>query len=163
LTKIDAVIVSTSELPRLAGRVVMVSGGFDPLHPGHIQYFREAAALGYPLLCNVSNDADVARKHAPLLLEGERIEVIDELACIAYSHLAAGTTAEVLRALRPALFAKGRDWRGCLPPSEIAACGELGVEVRFLDTVTCSSSGVLARYVAAQGLRAPMKYDHQRA
>src|SRR5207244_10086898 len=62
-----AVIVATEELPRLAGTVSMVDGGFDPLHAGHVAYFREAAALGDPVLCNLATDEWVARKPPPLL------------------------------------------------------------------------------------------------
>ena len=37
-------IVATRELSGHRGRVTMVDGGFDPLHPGHVAYF-EAACL----------------------------------------------------------------------------------------------------------------------
>ena len=65
-------LVPTAELGAHAGRVAMVDGGFDPLHPGHVAYFREAAALGVPVLCNVSSDAYVAQKHPPFLTQEER-------------------------------------------------------------------------------------------
>ncbi len=45
----------------------MVDGGFDPLHGGHIAYFRAARELGRPLLCNLSGDDYVRAKHEPLL------------------------------------------------------------------------------------------------
>jgi len=157
------VIIETSELPRLAGKVAMVSGGFDPLHPGHIIYFRAAAELGFPLLCNVSNDRFVAKKHAPLLLERERIDIIDEFRCVTYTHLAREGTVEVLRLLRPALYVKGQDWAGRLPQEELLACEESGARVAFLDTVTNSSSGILERYTAAQGERAIRALAEQRA
>ena len=139
-------IVETSELGRLAGEVVMVSGGFDPLHPGHIAYFREAAALGVPLLCNVSSDEWVARKHPPLLTQAERVQVIDAIRFVEYTHAEQATTADVLAQLRPRYFAKGADWRGRLPEEEEAVCGEHGIEVVFLDTVLDSSTDVLRRY-----------------
>jgi D-beta-D-heptose 7-phosphate kinase/D-beta-D-heptose 1-phosphate adenosyltransferase len=142
------VIVPTSELPGLAGQVAMVSGGFDPLHPGHIAYFRAAAALGVPLLCNVSNDEWVARKHPPLLTHAERIEVIDAIRFVAYTHAEQTTTGEVLELLRPRYFAKGADWRGRLPEDELAVCQALGVEIVFLDTVVDSSTAVLRRFEA---------------
>ncbi|NDI10852.1 MAG: hypothetical protein EBY74_07690, partial [Actinobacteria bacterium] len=46
-------ILSTADLAQVAGKVVMVDGSFDPLHDGHIEYFRQAAGLGLPVLCNV--------------------------------------------------------------------------------------------------------------
>jgi D-beta-D-heptose 7-phosphate kinase/D-beta-D-heptose 1-phosphate adenosyltransferase len=145
------VIVATEDLAGLAGTVTMVSGGFDPIHPGHLAYFRAAAALGAPLLCNVSSDEWVARKHVPLLTQGERIQLLDALELVDYVHAEHGTTAEVLAALRPRHFAKGADWEGRLPEDELAACAEHGIEVVFLDTVVDSSTDVLRRFRARGG------------
>jgi cytidyltransferase-like protein len=142
------VIVSTEELPSLAGLVAMVSGGFDPLHPGHVAYFRSASELGAPLLCNVSSDEWVARKHAPLLTQAERIEVIDSIRFVDYTHAELTTTLDVLGRLRPRYFVKGADWEGRLPEDEQAVCAEHGIEVVFLDTVVDSSTDVLRRYEA---------------
>jgi len=144
------VIVRTEELLGLAGRVAMVSGGFDPLHPGHMAYFRAAAQLGVPLLCNVSSDEWVARKHPPLLTQAERVEVIDAIRFVDYTHAEEATTAEVLALLRPRYFAKGADWRDRLPEDERVVCAENGIEIVFLDTVLDSSTDVLQRYAARQ-------------
>jgi bifunctional ADP-heptose synthase (sugar kinase/adenylyltransferase) len=127
----------------------MVDGGFDPLHHGHVAYFEAAAGLGLPVLCNVAPDEWVARKHRPLLRQAERAAVIDALRFVAYTHLAAGTTESVLRALVPRAYAKGADWRGRLPADEVAACEELGIEVVYLDTIVDSSTAVLERYALA--------------
>jgi cytidyltransferase-like protein len=140
------VIVATSELAELAGPVTMVSGGFDPVHPGHIAYFRAAAALGVPLLCNVSSDEWVGQKHPPLLAQSERVEVIDAIRFVDYTHAEQTTTEDVLARLRPRYFAKGADWRGRLPEGELAVCEEHGIEIVFLDTVVDSSTEVLRRY-----------------
>jgi bifunctional ADP-heptose synthase (sugar kinase/adenylyltransferase) len=140
------VIVSTDELAALAGTVTMVSGGFDPLHPGHVAYFAAAAELGAPVLCNVSSDGWVARKHPPLLTQEERLGVIDAIRFVEYTHAERTTTEEVLALLRPRYFAKGADWRDRLPPAEVAVCEENGIEMVFLDTVVDSSTDVLRRF-----------------
>jgi glycerol-3-phosphate cytidylyltransferase-like family protein len=140
------VIVATADLPGLAGRVTMVSGGFDPLHPGHIAYFRAASDLGLPVLCNVSPDDWVGRKHAPLLLREERLQVIDAVRLVDYTHAEETSTEDVLARLRPRFFAKGSDWRDRLPDEERAVCEQHGVEIVFLDTVLDSSTDVLRRY-----------------
>jgi bifunctional ADP-heptose synthase (sugar kinase/adenylyltransferase) len=140
------VIVQTDDLASLAGSVTMVSGGFDPLHPGHVAYFEAASQLGCPLLCNVSSDAWVAQKHPPLLIQAQRVQVIDAIRFVAYTHAETTTTLDVLRLLRPRYFAKGVDWRGRLPQEEIEACASNGVEVVFLDTVIDSSTDVLRRF-----------------
>ncbi len=141
-------IVRTDELGGLAGTVTMVSGGFDPLHPGHLAYFRSAADLGAPLLVNVSHDDWVGRKHVPFLTQGERIQLIDALRLVDYVHAEQGATSEVLRLLRPRYFAKGADWEGRLPEDELEVCREHGVEIVFLDTVVDSSTDVLRRFEA---------------
>src|ERR671931_43343 len=108
-------IVETRDLGRYRGRVTMVDGGFDPLHPGHVAYFEAAAGLGLPVLCNVSPDEYVARKHPPLLTQAERGAIIDAIRFVDYTHLSQLATVDVLRALRPRYYAKGADWRGRLP------------------------------------------------
>jgi D-beta-D-heptose 7-phosphate kinase/D-beta-D-heptose 1-phosphate adenosyltransferase len=145
------VIVPTDELGALAGTVTMVSGGFDPLHPGHLGYFRAAADLGAPLLVNVSHDEWVGRKHVPFLTQAERIQLIDALRMVDYVHAEQGMTADVLELLRPRYFAKGADWEGRLPDDELAVCAEHGVEVVFLDTVVDSSTDVLRRFEGRGG------------
>ena len=141
-------IVATSELPDYRGTVTMVDGGFDPLHGGHIAYFRAAAELGLPVLCNVSGDDWVGRKHVPLLPQAERGAVIDAIRWIELVHLAGTTTHDVLAALEPKYYAKGSDWEGRLPAHEAALCAERGIEVVYLDTVLNSSTAILDRYAA---------------
>lgn len=139
-------IVPTPELHRHRGAVTMVDGGFDPLHPGHIAYFRAAAELGRPVLANVSGDDWVARKHRPLLTQQQRGELLDAIRWLELVHLASTSTAAVLEELRPAAYAKGADWRDRLPEDELAVCAAHGIEIVFLDTVLDSSTAILARY-----------------
>lgn len=142
-------IVATEDLGALARTVAMVDGGFDPLHAGHIAYFRAARALGHPVLCNVSGDHYVRTKHEPLLPERQRVVVIDALRDIDYVHLSDDTTANVLRKLRPWGYVKGEDWRGRLPSEELELCAELGIEVVYVDTMEDSSSRLLKAYEQA--------------
>lgn len=64
-------------------KVVLVTGGFDPLHSGHIKYFQAAKKLGDRLIVGVNSDAWLARKkgRAFLPLE-ERAEIIRNLRCV---------------------------------------------------------------------------------
>ena len=127
----------------------MVDGGFDPLHAGHVAYLRAAAELGLPVLCNLAPDDWVARKHPPLLPQAERAELLDAMRWVEYVHLATGTTADVLRVLRPRYYVKGADWRDRLPPEETRVCAELGIEPVFVDTVLDSSTAIVDRFAAA--------------
>jgi len=138
-------IVDTDELEGLRGRVALVDGGFDPLHQGHIGYFRAASEIGLPVLCNVSPDTWVARKHPVLLPQDDRAAVIDAIRWIDYVHVSTTSTADVLRLLQPRYYVKGADWRGRLPGEEQSMCASLGIEIRYLDTVTNSSSDLVER------------------
>lgn len=144
-------IVPWSELRRHRRAVTMADGGFDPLHPGHIAYFRAAADLGLPVLCNVAGDDWVRAKHSPLLLQEERATLIDALRWVDLVHCASGPTAEVLRELEPRFYAKGADWEGRLPAEETTVCAERSIAIVFLDTVLASSSEILSRYAREPG------------
>jgi cytidyltransferase-like protein len=126
----------------------MVDGGFDPLHDGHVEYFRAASELGSPVLCNVSSDEYVGTKHPPLLRDEQRVRVIDAFRWVDYVHLSHTTTADVLGTLVPRAYAKGADWDGRLPDQEAELCRALGIEIVFLDTVRDSSTRILDDYQA---------------
>jgi cytidyltransferase-like protein len=140
-------IVGFDDLPRHRGAVAMVDGAFDPLHAGHIEYFRQAAALGAPVLCNVAPDAYVRTKHEPLLPARERAAIIDAIRYIAFTHLSETDTETVLRQLRPRYYVKGKDWEGRLPDEQLAICRDHGIGVVYLDTVRDSSSRILDTYL----------------
>jgi len=142
------VIISTSELSSLAGQVTMVDGSFDPLHEGHVAYFKAASKLGIPVLCNIAADAWTSSKHPVLLSQSQRAEVIDAVRYIDYVHLSNSTTLDVLTLLKPKIYAKGKDWleRGGIPVAERLACEKHHIEVQYLDTVLNSSSQLLRQW-----------------
>jgi len=58
-------------------RIVAVSGGFDPIHSGHIAMLREAAALGDRLVVGVNSDEWLTRKKGKSFMNlQERISVL---------------------------------------------------------------------------------------
>ena len=46
----------------MINKVVLCTGGFDPLHSGHIEYLKAARALGNVLIVGVNSDAWLERK-----------------------------------------------------------------------------------------------------
>ena len=61
-------------------KTVLVTGGFDPLHSGHIEYFKEAKKLGNRLVVGVNSDDWLVRKKGkPFLPFHERAAIIKEL------------------------------------------------------------------------------------
>ena len=61
-------------------KVVIVTGGFDPLHSGHLAYFKEAKKLGDKLIVGVNSDEWLTRKKGrPFMSYDERVALIDEM------------------------------------------------------------------------------------
>jgi len=61
-------------------RVVLVTGGFDPLHSGHIAYFDAAKKLGDILIVGVNSDEWLTRKKGkPFMPWGERALIVSKL------------------------------------------------------------------------------------
>lgn len=64
-------------------KIVLVTGGFDPLHSGHIQMFQEAKSLGDRLIVGVNSDAWLTRKKGrPFMPLSERADVIRALSMV---------------------------------------------------------------------------------
>ena len=63
--------------------IVLVTGGFDPLHSGHIAYFKAAKSLGNKLIVGLNSDEWLTRKKCkPFMQFNERIEIINELSVV---------------------------------------------------------------------------------
>lgn len=66
-------------------KITLVTGGFDPLHSGHIAYFRAAKELGDILVVGVNSDAWLTRKKGrPFMPWIERMRIIKELKIVDY-------------------------------------------------------------------------------
>jgi len=60
--------------------LVLVTGGFDPIHSGHIQYLKEAAKLGEKLIVGVNSDEWLTRKKGkPFMPIEERMALLNEM------------------------------------------------------------------------------------
>jgi cytidyltransferase-like protein len=63
--------------------IVLVTGGFDPLHSGHIEYFKAAKELGDHLVVGVNSDEWLTRKKGrPFMSFDERCAIIKELSVV---------------------------------------------------------------------------------
>ena len=61
-------------------KIVLVTGGFDPLHSGHIDYFKATKQLGNLLIVGVNSDAWLARKKGRSFMPvAERKSIIENL------------------------------------------------------------------------------------
>jgi len=63
----------------VAKKIVLVTGGFDPVHSGHISYIRAARDLGDVLIVGVNSDSWLVRKKGePFMPLDERGAIIEE-------------------------------------------------------------------------------------
>lgn len=61
-------------------KIVLVTGGFDPLHSGHIEYFKAARELGDKLIVGLNSDEWLARKKGqPFMPFNERLSIVRNL------------------------------------------------------------------------------------
>lgn len=118
--------------------VVAVSGGFDPIHPGHIRMFKEAKALGDKLVVILNNDNWlVKKKKFNFMSQKERKEVIeaikyvDEVIISKHKHDPVDmSVTEELRRLKPDIFANGGDRTKKNVPED-AVCKRIGCKMVF--------------------------------
>lgn len=97
--------------------VVAVSGGFDPLHIGHIRLFLEAKQLGDKLIVILNNDNWIKAKKGYIFMpQHERREIIEAIGCvdkvIYTKHKKNPKDVSVARELfylKPDIFANGGD------------------------------------------------------
>ena len=67
----------------MSGRVVVVSGYFNPIHSGHIDYLESAREIGDYLIVIVNNDKQVELKGSvPFMDERERVKIVSSLRCV---------------------------------------------------------------------------------
>ncbi len=64
--------------PSPSNKVALVTGGFDPLHSGHIAYFNAAAQVGHRLVVGINSDSWLRRKKGRFLLPAEERKCIIE-------------------------------------------------------------------------------------
>lgn len=123
-------------------KIVAVSGGFDPLHIGHVRMFQEAKKLGDKLVVILNNDNWFHVKGKPVFMtDKERKEIIEALECVDEVVISShkkytkdiSVSKELLK-IRPHIFANGGDRKPedvDIPSSEYKICKELGIEVVF--------------------------------
>ena len=62
----------------------MVFGAFDGLHPGHLDFFRQAKEYGDTLVVSVGTDKNVEKikSQKPLFIQDERLDLVRECALV---------------------------------------------------------------------------------
>ncbi|MFA6254284.1 MAG: adenylyltransferase/cytidyltransferase family protein [Candidatus Paceibacterota bacterium] len=120
--------------------VVAVSGGFDPVHVGHIRMFEQAKGLGDELVVILNNDNWLQYKKGFVFMpEKERRELLHAIKWVDRVVLTRHqkntrdiSVCDALREVRPQIFANGGDRKpGGDPVPEVITCEKLGIQMVY--------------------------------
>jgi len=114
---------------------VAVSGGFDPIHIGHLRMFKQAREYGTYLVVILNNDDWLKRKKGKAFMcQEDRAEIIRAFSCVNQVYIQkdnSDSVCECLRTLNPDVFINGGDRRSEHDIPEEKICRELGIRMMF--------------------------------
>ena len=115
-------------------RIVMTSGFFDPIHPGHISCFQESRKYGDCIVVVVNGDnATTLKKGKPFQNLATRASIVSGVRgvdfVIPFEIENDPTVCLALERLRPHVFTKGGDRTGIENIPEWSICQKLGIEI----------------------------------
>ncbi len=122
--------------------VVVASGGFDPIHIGHVRMFNEAKKLGNKLVVIINNDNWLKKKKGFVFMpEKQRKEIIEGFRAVDEVKLSSHkknpldmSVTNDLKKIKPDIFVQGGDRNPSklpVPGSELAYCEETGCKVVY--------------------------------
>lgn len=111
---------------------VMAQGAFDILHPGHLHYLSESAALGDELYVVIARDSRIEERKDLFMDEESRRQLIDALEVVDEASLGSeGSIFESVDRIQPDVITVGYD-QGYEPAeleAQLAEAGFHGVRV----------------------------------
>ena len=127
--------------------IVAVSGYFDPIHVGHLEYFQLAKQLGDKLYVIVNNDSQaVLKKQASFMNESDRLEIIKSFSIVDNAILSIDqdkSVSKTLEKIKPDIFGNGGDQiKGSILEEEtcirnnIKIVDQLGKKIRSSSEIT---------------------------
>jgi cytidyltransferase-like protein len=120
-------------------KIILVSGGFDPIHIGHLQMFQEAKKLGDRLIVIANNDNFLLTKKGYVFMpEIERIEIIKGFDCVDDVFLSVDEDLTVSKSIEEisqkyniSIFANGGDRKDINDIPEYEVCKNNNIELIF--------------------------------
>jgi|TARA_B100001094_G_scaffold45765_1_gene40769 D-beta-D-heptose 7-phosphate kinase/D-beta-D-heptose 1-phosphate adenosyltransferase len=111
---------------------VAVSGYFDPIHIGHLEYLKLAKKLGEKLVVIINNNHQcVLKKGKPFMDEADRLEIVKNLKMVDEVFLSIDkdkTVCASLELLKPDIFANGGD-RSTKEVPESSVCKKYNIKM----------------------------------
>jgi FAD synthetase len=120
---------------------VVAQGTFDIIHPGHIYYLREAAAMGDTLHVIVARRENVTHKESPILPDRQRREVVQALEMVDEAHV--GNPDDIfapIESIQPDVIALGFDQHHDVEPIQTE------LDRRAIECTVRRTSGLESRY-----------------
>jgi cytidyltransferase-like protein len=123
----------------MKNKAIIVSGYFNPLHKGHIEYFHKAKELGDFLFVIINNDLQRDLKESKkFMLEDERALIVNELSVVDKVFISIDQDKSVSRTIEKIFnefsssylisFANGGDQNNNLIP-ELYVCKKLNIKL----------------------------------
>jgi len=113
--------------------LIAVSGGFDPVHIGHVRMIRDAARYGDVLVIINSDEWLMRKKGYVFMPYEERVEIMGNIkgvTMVTSVDDSDGTVCEALHRHKPDAFANGGDRKDKNTP-EMDVCEELGIQMMW--------------------------------
>ena len=112
-------------------KIICISGGFDPLHVGHVRLMKSASQHGSVFVILNSDEWLMRKKGYMVMTFDERQEIISSMGAV-HDVLSVddndGTVCEALERIRPSYFGNGGDRLSDNVP-EVDLCKQLGIEM----------------------------------
>ena len=113
-------------------KLVAISGYFDPLHVGHLEYIKLSKKLGDRLVVIVNNDfQSKLKKGKSFMNESDRLEIIKSIIWVDDAIISVdkdGSVCKSIELVKPDIFANGGDRKNKeIPESKI--CNKLGIKI----------------------------------
>ena len=111
---------------------VAISGYFDPIHVGHLEYIEMSKKLGDYLIVIVNNNKQcVLKKGKPFMDEMDRMKIVKAIKWVDEVFLSVdqdGTVCKSLKKIKPDIFTNGGDRHNKECP-EAVVCRKYGIEL----------------------------------
>ena len=113
-------------------RTVAISGYFDPIHVGHLEYIIEAKKLGDKLIVIINNNHQcVLKKGKPFMDENDRVTIVSSIKYVDVVFLSIDkdkTVCKSLEKIKPTIFANGGDRKNYEIPESVI-CNKYNIEI----------------------------------